>query len=399
MPSATKETQQQSGWLAELRKRAQAELQTTPLPPPHSEVWRRTKFSSWDLDQLVSALKSKPSVNGKEGAAPLPKEGENGIVVTSLEEGARRFPEKVRPYLEETWAGPDFQRLELANLACWQGGNFLYVPRGVKAAVPAEFLLQSQSFPRSLIVLEPESELYVVESHISGGRLASSEVSAAFSRLVLGEGARAYFFYIQELAPHAVHFWHQRCTLAKDAQLFHTTVALGGKIHKSNLQVELCGPGARSELFGIFLGDSSRHFDAFTHQLHKAAHTYSDLLFKSVLKEDSRLVYNGLIRIEKEAVETNAYQANHNLLLSPQARADSTPILEILTDSVHCKHGATVGPLDPEELFYIQTRGLTDAEAEKMLILGFFEPILKRLPLGTARERLMARMGLEMEEA
>lgn len=393
-------------WLSDLRRRAADRLKGEPEPPAHSSHWRRTKLSSWGVERWAGSAPELSAPGGRpaarNGTSPA---GEPPFIRTSLAEAARLHPNQVRPYLEEDWAEPDFARLELANQASWGEGSFLCVPRGVKATVPVEILFRSEPFPRSLIVVEPEAELCVVETHAPAAPLSPQSASpgspypqAAFSRLVVGEGASVRFFYLQELGPGAVHFWHQKCTLARDAQLSHTSVALGGRLHKANLSVELEGPGARSELFGLFAGDGDRTFDIFTRQHHLCGRTSSDLLYQSVLKGSSRLIYNGLIRIEKGAGETGAYQANRNLLLSPQARADSTPILEILTDSVHCKHGATAGPPDPDELFYLQSRGLDPSEAERTVILGFFEPVLKRLPLTSARERLLKRLGFEAGE-
>lgn len=426
----TEKTAAAPGWVEELRKGAWQDFLSAPFPKSTSEVWRRTDFKSWNLDQLADG--GRPAADVKEDSAvrgltpaERPEEGDlgglfsqkdagssfsmvcadlspKGVVVSSLEEAAGRFPELVRPYLQEFWAVEDFRKMELANRSLWRGGSFVYVPDGVRAVLPLRLLIRQEKsrahFPRSLVVAGARSELYVIEEHSSDSGGSGDGVSSSFSRLILKEGAVAHFFYTQEMGAKNTHFWHQRCTLEKDAQLFHTSVVLGGSVHKTNLEVELAGPGARSELFGIILGGAHQHFDTHTHQIHRKDHTYSDLLFKAALREDSRSVYTGLIHIEKKASETNAYQANHNLLLSPQARADSTPVLEILTDSVHCKHGATVGTLNPEELFYLQTRGFSPREAERTLVLGFFEPVLDKFPLDSLKERLLRKIESNLEQ-
>ncbi len=204
------------------------------------------------------------------------------------------------------------------------------------------------------------------------------------------------YFYAQELARNFACFWRQRAELAADADLQHYSILLGAKRHKSDLEVCLNGRGARSDIRGVLLGQEDQFFDPHTQQLHRAPHTYSDLLFRSVLKDRARSIYTGLIRIEKDAVECDAYQSNRNLLLSDEARADSTPVLEIFPDAVRCKHGATAGPLDPEEIFYLAARGIPESLATEMLILGFFEPILAHIPLPGMAERLTEKVRLSL---
>ncbi|MBI4057146.1 MAG: Fe-S cluster assembly protein SufD, partial [Elusimicrobia bacterium] len=348
---------------------------------PHPSVDLGGSFYQWDNTPSPFAM----------ACADLASQG---VVVSNLEEAVKTHPDLVRPILEEFWAGEDFRKLELANRAFWQGGSFLYVPPGVKASVPLEFVFSQQncdfSFPRNVMVVGSGSEMVMLEDHRS--QALRPQNSVAFSRLILQAGAKAHFFYTQGLGLETTHFWHQKCTLHKDAQLVHTSVMLGGSVHKTNLEVDLVGPGARSDLFGIVLGKGHQHFDMRTFQNHRGQHTHSDLLFKSALKDNARSIYTGFILVEKEALETQAYQANHNLLLSDSARADSTPVLEILTDSVQCKHGATVGPLNSEELFYLETRGLSEEESQKMLITGFLDPILSKLPLPSVREGLTSKI-------
>ncbi|MBI4052216.1 MAG: Fe-S cluster assembly protein SufD [Elusimicrobia bacterium] len=361
------------------------------------ETWRRTNLERWNLDQLegsthtIADHRSSRSLDRQ----PVADHHENGVVLTDLETAARTHQALLAPVLEEFWAGEDFRKMELANKALWRGGKFIYVPDGVKAVVPVRLICKSGegnfSFSRNVVVVGEGSEVVVLEDHQS--ETTEPQSSVAFSRLILKSGAKAHFFYTQELNAQTAHFWHQKCTLEREAQLFHTSVIMGGGVHKSHLEVELSGQGARSELFGILLGKKEQHFDIGTYQHHLGDHTYSDLLFKSALKDGARSIYTGFIKVEKQALETNAYQANHNLLLSERARADSTPVLEILTNAVHCKHGATAGPLGSEELFYLQSRGLSEPEAEKMLIGGFFEPILRKLPMLEMRERLAARVA------
>lgn len=376
--------------LEAVRAAAKTEFSNTPMPSATEEAWRRTDAGLWGFASLAAAG-AKPAVY--EFTLP-PELAAKGVFFMDLETAARRHPEKV---LEAMTAGiePEYLKWELANRA-YGNGVFLWVPQGVKSDAPLHLMVRhpeaARTFPRVVVRLEEDAEITLVEEHLS----EDSGTSSAISQLQLGRGARLRYSYIQNLGPRAVHFWHQRVRLAKDADLQHAALTLGGRVAKTQTDVALAETGAASRLYGIIFGSGSQHFDPHTSQRHLAPKTSSDLLFRSVLKDKARSIYTGLIRIEKEGVDTEAYQANHNLLLSSTARADTTPVLEILTDAVRCKHGATAGPLPADELFYLGCRGIAENEAKRLLVMGFFEPIFSRLP-EPVRIGLAARTEARLE--
>ena len=220
--------------------------------------------------------------------------------------------------------------------------------------------------------------------------------SIAFSSLKLGTGADAKYYYDQSLPDAAVHFWRQEARLGERSRLKHYSALLGGHAHKNQLDVRLEGPGSKSELRGVLLGSGRQACDFRTTQWHAARETVSDLSFRTALKDRAKSIYTGLIRMEKNAARSDAFQQNDNLLMSNDARADSIPILEILTDDVRCKHGSTAGPVRPEELFYLTSRGLEPEEAERMLVLGFLEPVLGQFP-EKMKEELSARLEAKLK--
>ncbi|MCX5788528.1 MAG: Fe-S cluster assembly protein SufD [Elusimicrobia bacterium] len=399
-----------------LRREAFEALKSSPAPLRTSETWRRADFARWRLAELDEAALQLPVDgetpvaarggaagsfceivgSGKTAIALDPDLRASGVVLKTLEEALVSHADVVRPALTRC-AGQDLAKLEAANAAGWKGGAFLFVPPGLRVDRPFDLSFvhdrAEYGFPRLLVVLGDGAEATVIEDH-TGCELEAPKgrVSVAFGQVRLGCAAKLAYFYNQGLGPDVTHFWSQRLELGQDAELDHYSILLGSALHKSDLHVELAGAGARSNLYGLVFGCKTQFFDAHTWQMHRAPRTQSNLLFKSALQDRGRLVYSGMIRVEKEAVDSDAYQQNNNMLLSETARADTTPILEILTDQVRCKHGATMGPVSAEELFYLATRGFEPKEAVKTLVMGFFEPILDSVPLERLRAQLPERI-------
>ncbi|MBI5595052.1 MAG: Fe-S cluster assembly protein SufD [Elusimicrobia bacterium] len=360
------------------------------LPAPTTETWRRFPREVFAFERLRREDASAMTGLGR----PVPA----GVEVTTLEEALKARPELAARVFNLS-AGDDFRRLETANLALWRGGAFVRVPAGVKVAEPIhlEFVhdpTQPYAFPRALVMIEDGAEAVVVEEHRSPAS-DLKPVSAAFSSLRLGAGAKARYVYVQDLSKGSSHFWRQDASLGRAAVLEHSSVMVGGSRVKTELSVALEGTLAHSTLRGVLLGRADHVSDARTTQHHKAAKTRSDLDFRAALRDKARSLYTGLLRIERDAPDCEAYQTNKNLLLSDRARADSTPVLEILPDRVACKHAATSGPLEEPELFYLQTRGLDRAEAERTLVLAFFQALLDTVPVDSLRARLEALVARE----
>jgi Fe-S cluster assembly protein SufD len=200
-------------------------------------------------------------------------------------------------------------------------------------------------------------------------------------------GASLRFVELQSWGRHVWNFSYERIRLARDASLDWIFGAIGSRLTKNFMELDLAGAGANGRMSGFYFADGSQHLDHDTQQNHLAPHTSSDLLFKGALKGRSRSVWQGMIYVAPGAEKTDGYQANRNLILSPDARADSIPGLEILADDVRCTHGATVGQLEAEPLFYLRSRGIPRPEAERILVEGFFDPIMQRIPFEGVRER------------
>ncbi|MCI0475306.1 MAG: Fe-S cluster assembly protein SufD, partial [Anaerolineales bacterium] len=206
--------------------------------------------------------------------------------------------------------------------------------------------------------------------------------------LILKPGANLQYFHLQDFARNVWHFSSQTALLEKDSTLTWLNGALGSQTTKAFLDCKFLGEGTNANLLGFFFGDDKQHFDQHTFQNHIVGRSASDLLYKGALKDRAYSAFRGLIRVNPNAQRSDAYQANRNILLSPKAHADSIPELEIEANDVRCTHGATVGPIDPEQIFYLMARSIPKIEAEKVIVEGFFDPLMQKIPLESIREEL-----------
>ena len=385
--------QAEPDWLRARRRGALAAFERLPMPSRTDEEWRRT-----DVTKLDPAAFSKfEHANGfKQAETSLP----DGVILEPLATAAERHPELVEPALFSL-VRADRDRFAALHAAFFTGGNFLYVPEGVEIEQPILRQHFSHSdgtavLPHTVIVAGRGSKFYYLDEYI-GQEEEGAGYRSGSAEIFVGEGAQVGYVAIQKWGRHAWHLADQRARLEKDSTLRLFNVTLGGRFSKTRVEASLAGQGANAELKGIYLASGEQFFDFHTLQDHQVGNTRSDLLFKGALQDTARAVYAGLIRIEKGAFRSDAYQANRNLVLSEHAKATSIPMLEIDNNDVRCTHGATVGPVDPQSLFYLQSRGIPAATARRMIVQGFFGEVLERIPFEQARKlvetELEARLG------
>jgi Fe-S cluster assembly protein SufD len=219
---------------------------------------------------------------------------------------------------------------------------------------------------------------------------------AGLVEIHVADRANLRFVELQSWGKHVWNFSHKRALVGRDGNIDWVFAAIGSHLTKDFSDLNLIGEGAVGRMSGFYFTDGDQHLDHDTQQNHMAPNTSSDLLFKGVLKEDSRSVWQGMIYVAPGAQKTDGYQANRNLILSKQARADSIPGLEILADDVRCTHGATVGKIDLDELFYLQSRGIKLHDAERLIVEGFFNPIMQRIPFEGVQNRLHQTIARKM---
>lgn len=407
-------------WLRERRDHAWDVYERTPMPTTRLEEWRYTDlrrklnldalrlsdagtaaddFESWPMRlRETMALDREASgrlvlIDGHVVHTDIdPGLAKKGVVLASLHDAIESHPDLVREYLATRAVPPEEGKFAALNAALWNDGIFLYVPRGVHLDVPVRVTRWFSeagvaSFSRTLLVAETASRVSYVDEVLSDD-FASQMLTSSAVEVIAQDGAQVQYVAVQRLGKGAFYQSVQRTLAGRDATLDTLNVALGGTTTRVDLNARLLGPGANSDMLGLYFGDEDQHFDFNTSQDHVAPNAGSDLLYKGALDGHSRAVFRGIIRVHKDAQRTDAYQTNRNLLLSPNARADSLPNLEIEADDVKCSHGATVGQLDEEARFYLQSRGLPRVQAERLVVLGFLGEVLARLPLGGVSDKV-----------
>ncbi|MFH1844669.1 MAG: Fe-S cluster assembly protein SufD [bacterium] len=320
--------------------------------------------------------KDGPAVVLRSGCAPIPNKPavESGIVIGPLGTAATDLD-----YLGDA-VPASHGYFEALNGASWNAGVVVRITRNLdpdsflRLVIPADAPV---NLPRILVVVEDSASGAVVEDHLGGRGIVQV---IAVSELIVGQNASLNHLVLQRWEPKVRGYLTVRARLSRDSRYQAGVVCLGGDVAKLDVGAVLTGPGARSELTGVALAEGRQHLDFHTEHRHLAPHTWSNLTFKAALTDRARSVYTGLIRIENEAPGSEAYQENRNLLLSERCRADIIPELEILNEDVSCSHGATAAPVDPEHLFYLQSRGLPAAEASRLVVRGFLEDALRSIP-------------------
>jgi Fe-S cluster assembly protein SufD len=236
--------------------------------------------------------------------------------------------------------------------------------------------------------IDEGASLTYVHEMASDTESPGQSIHAGLVEFKVGPSANLRFVELQSWGSHVWNFTHERIRLERDARLDWIFGAFGSHLTKNFSELELVGQGASGRMSGFYFTDGVQHLDHDTQQNHFAPNTTSDLLFKGALRGKSRSVWQGMIYVAPGAQKTDGYQANRNLVLSPDARTDSIPGLEILADDVRCTHGATVGKIDEDQVFYLRSRGISYSEAERLLVEGFFDPIMQRIPYEKTRSRI-----------
>lgn len=404
-----------NGILADYRARAWEAFEDLPYPTTKDEAWRRTDIRALkddfqlpnsgafeDLQAIPESL-LKSLVSDQHGGQIIllpgglqkedldPELAKKGVIFTDLESASHQYPTELAKTLGQI-VEPSEGKFAALTSSLTRNGVFVYVPRGVQVEQPLHSLTWAAGsglahFSHLLIWLEEGASLTYVHETASPKFDDGQSLHGGVVEIHVGSGANLRFVELQSLGENVWNFTHERARIEKDGHVDWIFGAIGTHLTKNFSDLDLVGQGATGRMSGFYFADGDQHMDHDTQQNHLAAHTTSDLLFKGALKGESRSVWQGMIYVAPGAQQTDGYQANRNLVLSEKARADSIPGLEILADDVRCTHGATVGKIDPELVFYLQSRGIPLKDAERIVVEGFFDPIMERIPFDGVRER------------
>ena len=380
------------------RSEALERYRSLPVPDATEEHWRFTDLRGFDPESFSGdgAAAGSPSSMLELDVAAEAVVTETGIEITRAPDEIRFEPLDESHELLGSLVGWEDDKFAAHNAAAWRNGLLVHVPGGLELERPlfvrvVNAIENGSLFWRLLVVAEEGSRFSLVEEYSS----ASAELPGYFNgvaELFVRQAAKLEYVSLQNLSRETWHFASHHARVERDAELDWVSGGFGSKRGKTRIQNDLAGPGATSRVTGAYFGDGEQHLDFDTFQEHIARDTESDFAFKGALRDTATAVWRGMIRFEPEAQKTNAYQENRNLLLSEQAHADSIPGLEIEANDVRCTHGATVGQVDREQLFYLMARGLPRAEAERLIVRGFFQDVLDRIELEPVREAVTSAL-------
>ncbi len=412
--------------IKDYRRAAWDAYQELPLPTLKEEAWRRTSLRGFDFGSLELAngragkgdflkpdvalinddvLGQNPHIylnasGGKVFQADNLKE--KGVIFTTVMEAAQDYPQLVEKILGKV-VFPGEGAFAAASGAFSRDGIFIYVPKGVAVEVPLFGIVESSGentayFFQTLIYLEEGASLNYLQETVSPADQENSSLAGEILEMYIGPNASLQVTELQNYGQEVWSFGHKKALVERDGILEWEIGALGSKLSKHFVSLDLVGKGAEGRVSGMIYTDKEQHLSYNTLQRHLAPWTTSDLLFKGALNGSSRSVWRGMIYVAEGAQHIDGYQANRNLVLDRAARTDSIPGLEILNDDVRCTHGSTVGKIDQEQLFYLLSRGLPKGEAEQLVIQGFFHDVINRFSIpvvgenlwGQVRERLLS---------
>lgn len=408
----------------QVREAAYEYFKKTAIPNTREEAWRRTdlralkpeRFKLFDQAGQVSLSAVpenllKPVADGDHGGqvilhgqkvqSKLEQElVKSGVVFCDLKSAEEKHPEFVEKVFGKI-VKPDAGKFAAMAAAFADNGIFLYVPKNVVVETPLHSLIWGAAdgyanIKNVLVYLEQGASVTYVHEVASETIDGGASMFAGNIEIYVGANANLRFVELQSWGRHVWNFTHERAQVDRDANLDWIFGAIGGKLTKNFADLDLIAPGSLGKMSGFYFTDKTQHLDYDSQQNHFAPNAVSDLLFKGALVEESRSVWQGMIYVAPGANKTDGYQANRNLLLSKSARADSIPGLEILADDVRCTHGATVGKIDEEQIFYLMARGIPRVDAERLIVEGFFDPIMERIPFEGVKARFQTAIAEKM---
>lgn len=416
---ALSEAHDDPAWLRAFREKAWQAYEALPMPSASDEDWRRTDIRrvKWsDAGKLVqpngATLETVPAavrqpLVGDEGGTMVFVDGKlvhssladdlraKGVIFADLATAAKEHAALVEQYLMTKAVLPTDGKFAALHGALWTHGVFVYVPRNVAAELPLHVVMYNTKAGATLghvLVVVEENAQATMQVEYASPETQGESIYIGATELLVGKAANLRYVSLQNWSRSTTEFTHQRGRVGADGQLDWVFAVMGTQLLKDFINLEADGNGANGRMSGFFFADHDQVFDLDTQQNHNAPLTVTDLLFKGAAKDQARTVWQGMIKSLPKMQKIDGYQANRNLVLSDEARMDGIPGLEIEADDVKCSHAATFGTLEAQPVHYLMSRGIPRPVAEKMVIEGFFDELLQRIPFEAVRERLQAEI-------
>jgi len=399
-------------WLELVRGSAMDRFEQLGFPSVRDEEWKYTNLATLAKERFVPIISGNQLGTGNVSRFAYPEtDGAHLVVVngflredlstiTALGDvvatdlfravADARYNKVIRKYLARN-AGYHNNGLTALNTAFLQSGVFLCIPKNVKLEKPVQITFiggtaNGANFPRVLVVAEENSSATLIENFVARGE--ERYFTNAVAEVVLKDGAHLEHYRLQRENKNAFHVSTTSAELGRASRYDTTSINLGAQLSRHDISVVMDHEGAETSVDGLYMVDSDQHTDTHSVIDHKQPHCNSHQLYKGILDGNSRAVFNGKIFVREGAQKTDARQTNKNLLLSEKARVDTKPQLEIYADDVKCAHGAAVGQIDPEELFYLEARGISPELGRSLLTYGFAEEVIAKIKLESIRTEL-----------
>ncbi len=405
--------------ISKSRRSAYRLFRNMPIPNKHMHAWRKADLEGWNPGTYKLAsipnkyIPCKPknlnrpfSWNNLSGILKISKEGysgyldedlkQEGVILCDLHTAERDHPHLLKRIIGKIVPAEE-NKLTAMTHAFAQSGVFLYVPKGIHISKPIySYLTGSGSdqlyIEHNLIFLDEDSSSTFIQGWISENEHDNESMFSGVTEIQINEKAELNLIEIESWDNSWRHFNHERANIGKYGKINWTVFVDGSRYSKNDIGINLMNSNASALITGIHLPVGDHQIDFDTHQNHLAARTKSDLLFKGALANQGRSVWTGMIKVTPDAIQSDGYQINRNLMLCGQPHVDSVPGLEIMTDDIQCSHGVTISDIDHDQIFYLKSRGIAEVEAKQIIAEGFLNSALERIPYSEAVDVICKRI-------
>ena len=387
--NALKELSTAKSEIADIKKEEFLEIfKNLPMPKEKDEDWRYTEIEKLKLENF-EPFESNAKILVAEPSEDLAKQG---VILTDINTALGKYPAAMNYCFKSIKNTKD--KFAALNAAYFANGYYLFVPKNteVKEPIRVNVHVSGNNVLHSLVLVEANSQIDVIEEY-TNNETDSEQLNVCVTEIFANNNSIVNFYHLNNWTKNVYNFTNIIGSAERNSIINWISGCFGGKVNRLRIDTNFNGQGSSCNNLGIFLGREKEHIDFTTNVYHNVENTTNDILVDGILRDESSSVYRGLIKIEKAAQKTNSYLANHILKLGDKTLANSIPSLKIDANDVKASHGATVGQINEEHLFYLMARGLSRQEAERLIVEGFFEPIIQKIPLEELRENIREMVG------